>query len=121
MSDFDTKIGGYECLDEAAELIKSGELVAFPTETVYGLGANALSSEAVNKIFIAKNRPFDNPLIVHVANVAQAKKIAYVSKEAEALFAKFSPGPLTIVLPKKSCVPKAVTGEIQTVGIRIPN
>lgn len=121
MTQMITKIKGEDGIDEGAELIKAGKLVAFPTETVYGLGANALSSEAVNKIFIAKNRPFDNPLIVHVDSIEMAKKVAYVSKEAEKLFKKFSPGPLTIVLPKKDCVPKEVTGEINTVGVRIPN
>jgi L-threonylcarbamoyladenylate synthase len=118
---FNTKIGGAELLDEASELIKKGELVAFPTETVYGLGANALDSKAVEKIFIAKNRPFDNPLIVHVDSIEMAEKVAYVSDEAKVLLKKFAPGPLTIVLPKKPCVPKEVTGVIDTVGIRIPN
>lgn len=118
---YTTKVGGAELLDEASRLIKQGELVAFPTETVYGLGANALDGKAVEKIFIAKNRPFDNPLIVHVASIEQAKRVAFVSEEAEALFKKFSPGPLTIVLPKKDCVPKEVTGEINTVGVRIPD
>lgn len=118
---YKTIIGDETYLDKASELIKQGELVAFPTETVYGLGANALDKNAVAKIFIAKDRPFDNPLIVHVASVEQAKKIAYVNKDAEELFNKFSPGPLTIVMPKKPCVPKEVTGEITTVGVRIPN
>jgi L-threonylcarbamoyladenylate synthase len=118
---YKTIIGDERYLDKASELIKQGELVAFPTETVYGLGANALDKNAVAKIFIAKNRPFDNPLIVHVASIEQAKLIAYVSKDAEDLFNRFSPGPLTIVMPKKPCVPKEVTGEITTVGVRIPN
>lgn len=118
---YETKIGGAELLAQASCLIKNGELVAFPTETVYGLGANALDASAVKKIFIAKNRPSDNPLIVHVASVEQAKRVAYITKEAEELFSRFSPGPLTIVLPKKACVPKEVTGEIDTVGIRIPD
>ncbi|HKL73786.1 MAG TPA: L-threonylcarbamoyladenylate synthase [Clostridia bacterium] len=118
---YETKIGGIELINEASDLIKSGEVVAFPTETVYGLGANALDKNAVKKIFIAKNRPSDNPLIVHVANIEQAKRFAYVNKDAKNLFDKFSPGPLTIVLPKKSIVPAEVTGDIQTVGIRIPD
>lgn len=118
---YDTKLGGMELIDEAANLIKCGELVAFPTETVYGLGANALSPAAVNKIFLAKNRPFDNPLIVHVSDVEQAKQVAFVSEDAERLFAKYSPGPITVVLPKRECVPEEVTGQIKTVGIRIPN
>lgn len=118
---YNTVIGGYEKLVEAAELIKNGELVAFPTETVYGLGANALDSKAVEKIFLAKNRPFDNPLIVHVADIKQAERVAYLCDNAKKLFEKFSPGPLTLVLPKKDCVPKAVTGDISTVGIRIPD
>ncbi|HOO22917.1 MAG TPA: L-threonylcarbamoyladenylate synthase [Clostridia bacterium] len=118
---YDTKTGGIELIDEAARLIKAGELVAFPTETVYGLGADALNSDAVMKIFAAKNRPADNPLIVHVADIEQAKRAAYVSEEAEKLFKRFSPGPLTVVLPKKPCVPDVVTGMINTVGIRIPD
>ncbi|NLL55797.1 MAG: threonylcarbamoyl-AMP synthase [Clostridiales bacterium] len=118
---YQTIIGGKEYLDMAIKLIKQGELVAFPTETVYGLGANALDKNAVNKIFIAKNRPFDNPLIVHVASVRQAEVVAFVSNEAKMLFESFSPGPLTVILPKKPNLPKEVTGDINTVGIRIPN
>ena len=91
--------------NEAIRILKSGGLVALPTETVYGLGANALDEQAVAKVFKAKNRPSFDPLIVHVASVAQARLIAEVSDEAAELFEKFSPGPLTLILPKKQIVP----------------
>lgn len=118
---WDTKVGGKEYLTEAAELIRRGEVVAFPTETVYGLGANALDERAVEKIYIAKNRPKDNPFIVHVTDLDNAEKAAFVTDEAARLFAKFSPGPLTVVLKKKECVPYIVTAGLETVGIRIPS
>lgn len=117
---FNTKVGGAELIDEAVELIKNGEIVAFPTETVYGLGASALDEKAVGKIFEAKNRPKDNPFIIHVSNVDFAESVAYVTEEARRLFSLFSPGPLTIVLKKKPCVPYVATAGLDTVGIRIP-
>ena len=116
-----TKIGGYDAINEAAELIKRGEIVAFPTETVYGLGGNALDKYAIEKIYIAKNRPKDNPFIVHVTDIEQAQKVAYVSDEAKSLFNKFAPGPITLVLPKKDCVPYEATAGLDTVGIRMPS
>lgn len=118
----ETLIGGYELLDYAAELIKGGELVAFPTETVYGLGANAFDVEAVNKIFIAKGRPQDNPLIVHIPEYKNSLEIAEgIPDEAYMLWMKYSPGPLTLVLKKKPVVPNIVTAGYDTVAIRIPN
>lgn len=117
---FDTKVGGYELLDEAARLIKEGEIVVFPTETVYGLGADATNEEAVKKIFAVKNRPSDNPFIVHVPSIEAIDKVAYINEDAKRLFEAFSPGPITIVLPKKSSVPQSVTAGLDTVGIRIP-
>ncbi len=119
---YDTVIGGVELLDKAAEYIRRGELVAFPTETVYGLGADAFNEEAVRNIFIAKGRPQDNPFIVHVASPEGAKAaVSYIPDEAYRLWEKFSPGPLTIVLPKSAKMPLITTGGLRTVGIRIPN
>ena len=104
----------------AAELIKRGELVAFPTETVYGLGANGLNVEACRKIFAAKGRPSDKPLSLHVASLEMAEKIAKISAAAEKLFAAFCPGALTIILPKNKIVSDFVTGGFSSVGIRFP-
>ena len=104
----------------AAEYIKKGELVAFPTETVYGLGANGLNIEACKKIFVAKGRPSDKALSLHVASLEMAEKIAKISLTAEKLFAAFCPGALTIILPKNKIVPDFVTGGLSSVGIRFP-
>jgi L-threonylcarbamoyladenylate synthase len=109
-------------IEQAARLLRAGELVAFPTETVYGLGANALDAAAVERIFAAKGRPFSSPLIVHVANAAMARELAAVWPEAaERLAARFWPGPLTIVVPKKAIVPDVVTAGLPSVGLRVPN
>ena len=88
-------------IDKAVQLLLEGALVALPTETVYGLGANALDIKAVAKVFEAKNRPSFDPLIVHVASIEQAQEVAELNEAAIALFKQFSPGPLTLVLPKK--------------------
>ena len=109
-------------ISRAAELLKSGEIVAIPTETVYGLAANALNEKAVVKIFEAKNRPAFDPLIVHVSAVSEFEKHAqnipdFVLKLAE----KVCPGPVTFVLDKKSIIPDLVTSGHQTVGLRVPN
>jgi L-threonylcarbamoyladenylate synthase len=104
----------------AAEMLRAGGTVAFPTETVYGLGASALDAAAVEKIFVAKERPHWDPLIVHVADVAMAKTVAEFSVVAEKLAAKFWPGPLTMLLPRKDCVPDAVTAGRSLVGVRVP-
>jgi len=108
-------------IDKAAQLIKDGKVVAFPTETVYGLGANALNPEAVAKIFELKERPSFDPLIVHIADLAQLKTLLKeqdirVNKLAD----KFWPGPLTIILPKSELVPDIVTSGLPTVGVRMP-
>jgi len=109
-------------LEEAAALLRSGELVAFPTETVYGLGANALNTAAVEKIFAAKGRPSDNPLIVHVSSNSQLSLLCReIPPEATILMERLWPGPLTIVLPKRSEVPKIVTAGLDTVAVRWPN
>lgn len=113
---------GREKLGEAAIAIKEGMLVAFPTETVYGLGANALSEKAVEKIFAAKHRPKDDPLIVHIADKKDIYKLAKeVPEKAEKLIGKFWPGALTLVLKKKDAVPAITTANLNTVAIRMPS
>lgn len=112
----------YSLLKSAAEEIKDGKLVIFPTETVYGLGADGLNENAVNNIFIAKGRKTDNPLILHVSSIDMVYKIADNINEIEKkLMDNFFPGPLTIVLNKKECVPNIVTGNLDTVGVRMPS
>ncbi len=106
----------------AAELIRKGELVAIPTETVYGLGANGLDENAVAKIFLAKGRPQDNPLILHVAEGKDMEKLCFPIPDSAYLLAeKFWPGPLTIVLPARDLIPKRTTGGLSTVAIRCPD
>ncbi|NJE10767.1 L-threonylcarbamoyladenylate synthase [Thermococcus sp. MAR1] len=105
----------------AARFILGGRLVAFPTETVYGLGADALNENAVRRIFEAKGRPADNPLIVHIAEFDDLKKLAEeVPREAKLLAERFWPGPLTMVLPKRGEVPYVTTGGLDTVAVRMP-
>lgn len=107
--------------NEAAEFIKRGRVVAFPTETVYGLGANVFNDEAIEKIFMAKGRPSDNPLIAHVADVAQISLLASnITESAHQFIETFFPGSLTIVLPKAAKVPLIATAGLQTVGVRMP-
>lgn len=109
-------------LAEAAEIIKQGGLVAFPTETVYGLGANGLDNTAVHRIFCAKGRPADNPLILHIAdNEAISGLVSKIPANAKALMHAFWPGPLTVVLERSGCVPDAVTAGLDTVAIRLPS
>jgi len=107
---------------DAARLLRDGEVVAFPTETVYGLGANALSNAAVEKIFAAKGRPSDNPLIVHIAKREQLSTVAAeVPAKAERLMETFWPGPLTIILPRTDRVASLVTAGLDSVGVRMPD
>ena len=109
-------------LDEAVSLIKNGELVVFPTETVYGLGANAFDPVAVAKIFEAKGRPQDNPLIVHISRVEEVKDIARdVPEVFYTLAERFMPGALTVVLPKSDLIPGIVTAGGDTVAVRMPD
>ena len=108
-------------IKEAAEVIKKGGLVAFPTETVYGLGANALDAAAVEKIFLAKGRPQDNPLIMHVADRDISPYVKKVPPLAKELMDAFWPGPLTIILEKSSLVPDKTSANLDTVGIRMPS
>ena len=106
---------------EAAERLSAGQLVAIPTETVYGLAANGLDDQAVALIFEAKNRPFFDPLILHVGSTEQAKTLCQVwPDEADKLSRAFWPGPLTLVLPKSDRVPNIVSSDLPTVGIRMP-
>ena len=106
----------------AAEIIKSGQLVAIPTETVYGLGANGLDEAAVAKIFEAKGRPQDNPLILHISGPEQIELFCHhIPQKAYDLAERFWPGPLTIVLPARSIVPKRTTGGLSTVAVRCPD
>ena len=109
-------------LELAGEIIRKGELVAFPTETVYGLGANALDEQAVSSIYVAKGRPSDNPLIAHIYSKSQIYDIAReVDGCAEKVIDAFMPGSITVVLPKKRVIPDAVTAGLDTVAIRMPS
>lgn len=111
-----------EDMEEAGWLIASGELVAFPTETVYGLGGDALDPDAARKIYSAKGRPSDNPLIVHIAEFEDMYRVGKnVPKEAKKLADAFWPGPLTIIVEKNDNVPDATTGGMNTVAVRMPN
>lgn len=111
-----------EQLLEAAQVLKSGGLVAFPTETVYGLGANALDEEAAGKIYAAKGRPSDNPLIVHVARKEDVDRLtAYIPEAGKKLMERYWPGPLTLIFPKSGAVPLGTTGGLETVAVRMPS
>lgn len=118
----DSKAVDHQKMEEAAQLIRSGELVAFPTETVYGLGADALNPQASKKIYAAKGRPSDNPLIVHIAKFEDLEEIAKeVPQEAKKLADAFWPGPLTMIVYKNEKVPYETTGGMDTVAIRMPD
>ncbi len=120
---FETKLlsSGIADVEYAAELIKKGEVVGMPTETVYGLAADAENEEAVRKIFSAKGRPADNPLIVHLASVDNMEKyVCNVPALAYKIAEKFCPGPITMILPKRDNIPYTTSGGLETVGIRIP-
>jgi L-threonylcarbamoyladenylate synthase len=109
-------------IDEACRVLSAGGLVAFPTETVYGLGADAMNAEAVRAVFAAKGRPADNPLIVHLADAGQIGMVAAdVPAAARRLAEMFWPGPITLVLPVRSNVPKEVTAGLATVAVRVPD
>lgn len=111
-------------LEICANCIKNGGIVIFPTETVYGIGANALDDKAVSKIFIAKGRPSDNPLIVHICDFDMLKQcidVSKISKLEEKLIKAFCPGPFTIILPRSKNIPDNVTAGLDTVGIRMPD
>ncbi len=112
--------GDSEIIRRAGKIIREGGLVAIPTETVYGLAGSALIAASAEKIFAAKGRPSDNPLIVHIAEPGEAEAIAHTNPTFYTLAERFMPGPLTIILPKKDCVPSTVTGGLDTVAIRCP-
>ena len=117
-----TKIITADNIDEAAECIRRGGTVVFPTETVYGLGANALDDDAVRSIYVAKGRPSDNPLIVHIADRSDVYKLCReVSDNAEKLMDKFFPGSLTLIMKKAPCLGGIVTAGLDTVAIRMPS
>ena len=111
-----------EQIRQAGDILKAGGLVAFPTETVYGLGGDALNPDSSKKIYAAKGRPSDNPLIVHICRWEDIYRIAEpVTEEAKRLAEAFWPGPLTMILQKKDTVPKETTGGLDTVAIRFPS
>lgn len=113
---------GLQLLEAPAALIRKGETVVFPTETVYGLGANALNPEAVKKIFIAKGRPGDNPLIIHVSEmIAVDALVTHIPAKAKKLMEAFWPGPLTLIMEKSEIVPEVVTAGLNTVAVRFPS
>ncbi|SJZ48319.1 L-threonylcarbamoyladenylate synthase [Selenihalanaerobacter shriftii] len=115
------KVNDSNAILECSNILREGGVVAFPTETVYGLGANALDSKAVKRIFKAKGRPADNPLIVHIADLKQLNDlVTKIPKEVKLLSQKFWPGPLTLVLKKEDVVPEITTGGLDTVAIRLP-
>ncbi|MEW9671216.1 L-threonylcarbamoyladenylate synthase [Ammoniphilus sp. 3BR4] len=116
------KMADYPQLEEPARLLADNEVIAFPTETVYGLGANALSSLAVRKIFEAKGRPSDNPLIIHIAHRKDLDNlVSEVPDKAEKLMEAFWPGPLTFILPRREGIAPEVTAGLDSVGIRMPD
>lgn len=111
-----------KAIGECADIIRSGGTVAFPTETVYGLGANAIDADAVRKIFHAKDRPADNPLIIHILNTSDVEKYAHSFSDSARKLAKvFWPGPMSIILPRKNIVPDVTTGGLNTAAFRIPS
>src|SRR5574344_713139 len=118
----ETKILTPDQIEEAAQLIKNGELVGMPTETVYGLGADALNGAAVANIFKAKGRPMDNPLIVHIARIEDVNMlVSDFPQTAQKLAKAFWPGPLTIVMPRSQIIPDEVSAGLNTVAVRYPS
>ena len=110
-----------QAIAKAAAILREGGLVAFPTETVYGLGGDATNASVAQKIYAAKGRPSDNPLIIHIADPADAERYAVTDEIYYRLAAAFMPGPLTVILPKKDTVPREVTGGLDTVAVRCPS
>ncbi len=111
-----------KAIDEAAEILRDGGIVAIPTETVYGLAGNALDENVTDKIYAAKGRPSDNPLIVHISDISQwAPLVSEIPESALALADKYWPGPLTVILPKSEIVPDKVSGGLSTVAVRMPS
>ena len=120
--DMETRIFSKKDIEEAARVLKAGGLVAFPTETVYGLGGNGLSRDAARKIYAAKGRPSDNPLILHVSKIEEVNPLVEsISEKAKLLMESFWPGPLTLILKKSEIVPRESTGGLDTVALRCPD
>lgn len=115
------KVASTDNINNVARLISEGKIGGVPTETVYGLAANALNEDAVRKIFQAKSRPFIDPLIVHVCDMQMAESVAEFSDDARKLANAFWPGPITMILPRKACVPDIVTAGMDTVAVRMPS
>lgn len=117
----DIRTNKNEALEEASELLKSGEVVGIPTETVYGLAANALDEEAVKKIYIAKGRPSDNPLIVHISDISELSPLVKeIPEKVKVMASAFWPGPLTMIMKKSDVIPSVTSGGLGTVAIRMP-
>ena len=117
----DIRTNKNEALEEASELLKSGEVVGIPTETVYGLAANALDEEAVKKIYIAKGRPSDNPLIVHIRDISELSPLVKeIPEKVKVMASAFWPGPLTMIMKKSDVIPSVTSGGLSTVAIRMP-
>ena len=110
-----------KALSEAADILRDGGLVVFPTETVYGLGGDGTNADAAKKIYLAKGRPSDNPLIIHISNPEDAESYAITNDTYYRLAKSFMPGPLTVILPKKDTIPLSVTGGLDSVAIRCPS
>jgi L-threonylcarbamoyladenylate synthase len=108
-------------LSKAIDALKKGEIVVYPTDTIYGLGADIFDIDAVKKVFIIKNRPFDNPLSIAVCNIGELEKIAILNEATRKLAKKFLPGKLTLILNKKKIIPDIVTAGLEKVAIRIPD
>ena len=120
--DMETRIFSKKDIEEAARVLKAGGLVAFPTETVYGLGGNGLSRDAARKIYAAKGRPSDNPLILHVSKIEEVNPLVEsIPEKAKLLMESFWPGPLTVILKKSEIVPRESTGGLDTVALRCPD
>ena len=118
----DEKQIDFKLIEKAGEIIKGGGLVAFPTETVYGLGGDALNPASAKKIYSAKGRPSDNPLIVHISEMGALSRIVRKVPEAAIKLAeRYWPGPLTMIFEKADCIPKETTGGLETVAVRMPS
>ncbi|MBR5263640.1 MAG: threonylcarbamoyl-AMP synthase [Clostridia bacterium] len=110
-----------EAVELAAAYLQEGKLVVFPTETVYGIGCNALDEIAVGKLYRAKQRPLDKPLLLHLYSIEQAKQYSHLQEDAESLLNRFTPGPLSVIVKKKTEIPSIVTSGGDTVGLRFPD
>ena len=110
-----------DAVNAAAKALREGKLVVFPTETVYGIGCNALDRDAVRRLYHAKQRPFDKPLLLHLYSIDQAKTLAHIDERALNLLSSFTPGPLSVIVTKRDTVPYEVTSGGETVGLRFPS